>query len=37
MKKTKRIFAILMAVLMTVAVVPVAAFAEDSVVLEKIC
>ncbi len=37
MKKTKRIFAIVLAVLMTVAVVPVAAFAEDSVVLRKIC
>lgn len=37
MKRTKRFLALLMAVLMTVAVVPVAAFAEDSVVLRKIC
>jgi len=37
MKKTKRIFAILMAVLMTVAVVPVAAFAEDSVSVPEVC
>ena len=36
MKKTKRIFAILMAVLMTVAVVPVAAFAEDSVSVPEV-
>lgn len=37
MKRTKRFLALLMAVLMTVAVVPVAAFAEDGIVLKKIC
>ena len=36
MKKTKRIFAIVLAVLMTVAVVPVAAFAEDSVSVPEV-
>lgn len=36
MKKTKRIFAILMAVLMTMAVVPVAAFAEDTILQPEV-